>query len=350
MQTTRSSQPGRSFTARIAGFSFRHKWYVLSVWLLIFVVSGVASSGLSKVLTSEQKDLSNSASAQASRVIKAHYGERPLTELVVTRSDADTVESPNFQAQVSGLADQLRGTAGVAAVATIIGTHDPSMVSQDRHAALTSITLTDTLADADKHIGGVIATVQNRPRPAGYTLHLTGDASANHELNKISDSDTQKVERSGLPIALAVMVLAFGTLVAAFIPLLLAFAAILPAVGSMALIGHAIELNTQVTGMISMIGLAVGIDYSLFIIGRYREELARGHAPQRAMAIAADSAGRAVFFSGITVLLALAGMLFNRTTIFVSIGVGAMSVVVFAVAASLTLLPAFLGILGRKVN
>src|SRR5207248_7800113 len=119
---------------------------------------------------------------------------------------------------------------------------------------------------------------------------------------------------------------------------------------SMALIGHAIELNTTATGIISMIGLAVGIDYSLFIIGRYREELGRSHVPAAAMAIAADSAGRAVFFSGITVLVALSGMLFNRTSIFVSIGLGAMVVVVFAIVASLTLLPALLGILGRKVN
>jgi RND superfamily putative drug exporter len=134
------------------------------------------------------------------------------------------------------------------------------------------------------------------------------------------------------------------------VPLLLAMAAIVPAVGSVALIGRAFELSFFVTNIITMIGLAVGIDYSLFIIGRYREELSKGRAPLEAMGVAADSSGRAVFFSGITVLLALAGMLFVRSNIFVSIGLGAMVVVLYAVAGSLTLLPALLGVLGRGVN
>src|SRR5947209_9140616 len=160
----------------------------------------------------------------------------------------------------------------------------------------------------------------------------------------------QRAETSGLPIALGVMVLAFGSLVAAIIPMLLAFAAIAPAMGAAAMLGHLLSLSSLATTIISMIGLAVGIDYSLFIIGRYREELGRGYSPSDALEIAADSSGRAVFFSGITVLLALSGMLFNRTNIFVSIGVGAMAVVVFAVIGSLTLLPAILGVLGRRIN
>src|SRR5262249_24878379 len=109
-------------------------------------------------------------------------------------------------------------------------------------------------------------------------------------------------------------------------------------------------LSFFVTNIITMIGLAVGIDYSLFILGRYREELKRGRTPAQALAIAADSSGRAVFFSGITVLLALGGMLFVRNNIFLSLGVGAMVVVLVAVAASLTLLSALLSLFGRNIN
>src|SRR5579884_1872139 len=343
-------QPRLSFTGRIASFSFRHKWYVLAAWLLVIVGAGVLSSGLSKVLTNDSKDLSNSDSAQALRQIKQRFGEQPLTELVITRSDTATVDQPAFQQTVAALAATLRTTPGVAQVATYAETGDPGMVSADRHAALTSITHGGNQDQANAIIGGVIDAVHDAPRPQGYTLNLAGSTSANHELNKISDNDIASAERAGLPIAIGVTVLAFGSLIAAVIPLLLGFAAIVPAVGSMALIGHAFALNTLVTSIISMIGLAVGIDYSLFIIGRYREELGRGRTPYAAMGVAADSSGRAVFFSGLTVLLALAGMLFNRTSIFVSIGIGAMSVVLFAIAASLTLLPALLGILGRRVN
>ncbi|MGH2604655.1 MAG: MMPL family transporter, partial [Dehalococcoidia bacterium] len=127
-------------------------------------------------------------------------------------------------------------------------------------------------------------------------------------------------------------------------------AAIASAMGTVALVGQAFELSFFVTNVITMIGLAVGIDYSLFIIGRYREELAKGRSRLAAMEIAADSSGRAVFFAGVTVLLALAGMLLVRINIFMSIGVGAMVVVVWAILASLTLLPAVLGIIGPAVN
>jgi RND superfamily putative drug exporter len=151
-------------------------------------------------------------------------------------------------------------------------------------------------------------------------------------------------------VALLVMVLAFGTIIAALVPLVLGVAAIGLAIGSVALIGRGFELSFFVTNVITVIGLAVGIDYSLFIIGRYREELARGHTRLDAMGIAADTSGRAVFFSGMTVLLALAGMLVVRNNIFVSIGIGAMVVVVYAILASLTLLPAVLGMLGGAVN
>jgi RND superfamily putative drug exporter len=342
-------QRNPSFTGKIAGFSFRHKWTVLAAWLVVLVISAVAASGVGSVLTTEQKDLSGSDSAVALDLQQERFGERPAHETLVVRSETATADAPAFQALVRDLGARIAATEGVAQVATYLDTGDPSMVSADRHAVLTSIEMAGDQEQAEKHIEGVIDAV-NATRADGYTIHMAGDATSAHEFSTIAEEDLANGERIGLPVALLVIFLAFGTLVAAFMPLLLGVAAIIPAVGSVLLVGQAFELSFFVTNVITMIGLAVGIDYSLFIIGRYREELAKGHDRATALAIAADSSGRAVFFSGITVLLALAGMLLVRSNIFISIGIGAMVVVVWAIIASLTLLPALLGILGHRIN
>jgi RND superfamily putative drug exporter len=339
-----------SFTVRIAGFSFRHKWYVLGAWLLLLVGAGIAASGLGRVLTTQGTDLSGSDSAHAKDLIERRFGEQPRVELLVVRSETDTVESPTYQVFVNGLADRLRATPGVAAVTTWANSGDPHAVSADRHATITSVTLAGDRDEAERHARDVLDAVATFPQPEGYRAEITGTATLNHTFNTIAEEDLARAETFGLPVALIVMVLAFGTVVAAGVPLVLAIAAIGPSLGTVALIGQAFELSFFVTNIITMIGLAVGIDYSLFIIGRYREELGRGRAPLQAMEVAADSSGRAVFFSGLTVLLALAGMLLVRNNIFISIGIGAMVVVLYAVIASLTLLPAVLAILGRKVN
>lgn len=339
-----------TFTGRIATFSFRHKWYVVAAWLVLLVAAGVASSGLSSALTTEMRDLTGSESRQATDLIDERFGKQPLVENLIIRSEGATVDDPEYRSLVDRLATHLRGAKGVTQVITPFEAGDGSLISTDRHASITRVLLGDDEERAEKDVVGVLAVVEAVERPAGYSLDVTGTASINHEFNAISEKDIQRGERLGVPIALVEMVIAFGTLVAAGVPLLLGFAAILPAIGSVALIGQAYELDFNVTSIISMLGLAVGIDYSMFIIGRYREELDRGHARLEAMAIAADSSGRAAFFSGLTVLLALAGMLLVRNSIFVSIGIGAMVVVLYAIIASLTLLPALLGIIGGAIN
>jgi RND superfamily putative drug exporter len=342
--------PSPSFTGRLASVSFRHKWIVLGTWLVLLVAAGMLATGLGKTLTTDFRDLSHSDSRVGKDLIDQRFGARPLTEALVVRSDTDTVDAPAFQTLVSGLAGQIQRLPGVHGVQTYLDAQSPSLVSTDRHATLATVTLASDEKTAENDVVAVINVVNQAAHPAGYALHLTGPASSAHEQNQLSEKDISVAEQMGLPIALLVMLLAFGTVVAAGVPLLLGFAAIGGALGIVALIGQAFALSFFVTNIITMIGLAVGIDYSLFIIGRYREELKRGHTPAQAMAIAADSSGRAVFFSGITVLLALGGMLFVRNNIFVSIGIGAMVVVLVAVVASLTLLPALLSLFGRKLN
>ncbi len=338
-----------SWTGRLAVFSFQHKWMMLGAWLLLLIAAAGASAGLSSVLTTEFQDLSGSESRRAKDAIDTQLGRQPLTETIIVRSDRYTVSDPEFIQHYTSLITQVAGVPGVGQVLTFQMTADPGMISNDRHAAIASAAMTAEPKQAEKDVRGVVEAVR-AARTDDFRVWTIGDASANRELNTISEHDIQAAEQIGLPVALAVMVFAFGTVVSAFVPLLLGMAAIVPALGATALIGRGFELSFFVTNIITMIGLAVGIDYSMFILGRYREELAHGRPRIQAAGIAADTSGRAVFFSGITVLLALTGMLFVRSNIFISIGIGAITVVVFAILASLTLLPALIGIIGRGIG
>src|ERR671919_642568 len=170
------------------------------------------------------------------------------------------------------------------------------------------------------------------------------------DFSTIAEEDLAQGESFGVIVALIVLVLVFGAVVAGVIPIAMAIASISVALGITALVGRAADFSFFVTNMITMMGLAVGIDYSLFIVSRYREERFKGLEKIDAITAAGATASRAVFFSGMTVVLALIGMLIIPTTIFRSLGAGAIFVVVASVVASLTLLPALLSLLGDRVN
>lgn len=185
---------------------------------------------------------------------------------------------------------------------------------------------------------------------AGMDINVTGLASLNEAVNTASERDLQTGEIFELGLGLIVLLIVFGALVAALIPLILAIAAIIVALALTALVGQFGELSLFVTNMITMMGLAVGIDYALFIVSRFREERAAGVPKLDAIERAGATSGRAVFFSGLTVVVALAGLLVVPLSIFVSLGLGAILVALCAVIAALTLLPALLALLGDNID
>jgi uncharacterized membrane protein YdfJ with MMPL/SSD domain len=223
-------------------------------------------------------------------------------------------------------------------------------VSHDQHATLIPVTMAGTLDDADTNIGRVLDKTLHAPHPEGFRVWVAGEATAARDSNTIAEQDLRRGETIGIVAAVVILVVVFGAVAAAVVPVVLAITAIVVALGLVSLLGLAFDLSFFITNMVTMIGLAVGIDYSLLIVSRYREERARGRDKLAAIAAAGGTANRAVFFSGMTVVLALAGMLLNPTTIFRSIAAGAIAVVLVAVAASLTLLPALLAVMGDRVN
>ncbi|MFB3739800.1 MAG: MMPL family transporter, partial [Candidatus Velamenicoccus archaeovorus] len=183
-----------------------------------------------------------------------------------------------------------------------------------------------------------------------FTVQVAGQGALQADFTKIAEEDLRKGESSGIGIALIVLIVVFASLVAAVVPIVMALFAIVVALGLVALIGQLFQFNLFVENMVTMIGLAVGIDYSLFIVSRYREERKKGFDKLEAIGAAGATANRAVFFSGLTVVLALAGMFIIPTTIFRALAGGAILVTIASLAASMTLLPALLSLLGDRIN
>ncbi len=344
-------------TSGMARASARHPWRVVLVWVLLLVLAGVAASGLGDVLTTESNFLNNPESVRGDRLLEDRLrGPHPVSETIVIRSADMTVDDPAFQQAVEKTTADLRAADGIVSSvgnyyeATAAGSPNAqALVSADRHATIVPVTLAGTLKDAEKNTDTYLAIVGAETAP-GIEARTVGDLSINDAFNSIAEKDLRQAEVIGMPIALVILVVVFGALVAAGAPIILALVAIAVSLGLTAIIGRAFELSFFVTNMITMIGLAVGIDYSLFIIERYREERRHGVAKHDAIAIAGGTASKAVVFSGMTVVLALLGMFLIPTTIFRSLGAGAILVVLVSVAATLTLIPAVLSLLGDKLD
>src|SRR6266545_2207060 len=341
-------------TEALARASARRPWFVVGAWAAIIFASAVAIGALlASGLTTEVSLTNNPESQRAEDLLEDRLrGPEPTNEIIIVRSDTATVDDPQFQAQVEGIfADVSALGPGIIAGGTnLYQSNDPTLVSEDRHTTILPFVMAGDREKAEDNIGEVLDVVDKANGAGGFEVLIAGGASLGDEFQTQAQHDLEKGESIGIPIALLVLILVFGALLAAGVPLLLGILAIVVAVGVSALLGQAFQLSFFITNVITMMGLAVGIDYSLFIVSRYREE--RGHGLEKVDAIAATgaTASRAVFFSGMTVVVALTGMLLIPSTIFRSLAAGAIIVVLISVVMSLTLLPAMLGLLGDKVN
>ena len=229
-------------------------------------------------------------------------------------------------------------------------TGSPFLVSRDRRATLVPFTMAGDFDDATDNIGQVVDVVTQADVAGDLEVLVTGQATAGKDFQEVGQKGIETAEIFGVPIALIILVLVFGALAAAVLPIILAFTSIFVALGAASLVGQAFGLSFFVENIIFMIGLAVGIDYSLFIVARYREERARGHDTVDAVGRTGATASRAVLFSGITVVIALIGMLTVPFNVFIGLGIGAILVVVASVASAMTLLPAILSLLGDRIE
>jgi RND superfamily putative drug exporter len=225
------------------------------------------------------------------------------------------------------------------------------LVSRDRHSALVEFDITGNPDTAQNRVQGALDAVAaaQKGNPS-YRIEEFGGASANHEIGRVVTRDFSKAEYTTLPATLLILLVAFGALVAAAIPVLLAFTAVLGSIGLYIFLSHVYASPDFVNDVILMMGMAVGVDYSLFYLSRAREERRRGSEPHASLLTAAATSGQAVLISGCTVLIAMAGLFFAGNTIFTSMGLGTMVVVFVAMVGSMTVLPALLHALGDRID
>jgi RND superfamily putative drug exporter len=339
-------------TGGLARASARRPWRVIGFWIVLLVAAAMLAPTLSDALTTEGKLTNSPESVRGDELLEERLrGPRPMTETVILRSDEFTVDNAEFRAVADQVITELRGIPEVIESATsYYMTFNPARVSTDRHEMVIPVTLAGELDEATDNAPVYLEALERAATNPAVEILTVGDASMNDELTKISEEDLAKGEGIGVPVALLILVLVFGALVAAGLPLALGIVSIFIAIGLAAVVGRFMDLSFFVTNMISMIGLAVGIDYALFVVERYREERRRGLGRYDAIEVAGGTASKAVLVSGGTVVFALMGMFLVPHNIFQSLGIGAVLVVIVAIFATLTLIPAMLGLLGDKID
>ena len=336
-------------TRALARAAAVHPGRTLALWGIVLVASLAAIALLlGNGITTDSEVTSDTESRRGYAAIREHFPQPPVVdELVVVRSEELTVDDPAFRSFVDGALDDESIATSVAATSWY-ETRDDSLVSEDRHALLVPLVLGHT---GDEAIEDVIAVVERADEDPRFAVDITGEFTLDRDFTELSEKDLREGELYfGLPAALIVLVLVFGAVVAGLVPVLLALVSILVALGLTALVGQVSELSFFVVNMISGMGLALGIDYSLFVVSRYREERRHGREKIDAITATGATSSRAVLFSGVAFVVAMVGMLFVPDTILRSLAAGAILVGIASVAAALTLLPAVLSLLGDRVN
>ena len=344
-------------TAGLAKSSAAHPWRTIVIWIVALIVAGGLSSTLGGALTTSTNFTGKPDSQKGSDLVQDRLRpHRPITETVILQSDTLTVDDAAFQEAVASTAADLKAASSLLTVsptyyeARAAGSPGAAaLVSPDKHVTVMQVTFTGDFGFAQKHADDYLNLIAKHD--GGEMQALTvGDVSSDHEFTKISNEDLSKSEKYSLPLTIVILIVIFGALVAAGVPLILALVSILTALGLTAIVGRFTDLSFYVVNMIIMIGTAVGIDYTLLIVERYREERRHGLAKAEAIEVAGGTASKAVLFSGITVFLALMGMFLVPLTVFHSLGAGAVLAVISAVAAMLTLVPALLSLLGDRID
>jgi uncharacterized membrane protein YdfJ with MMPL/SSD domain len=336
-------------TERLARSCSRHPWRTIGAWIVAVVLAVAALVLVLGDLTTNGHPTNDPESQRADEAIGRAFPPDPargFSDLVVVSSSQYTVDSPEFRAFVLKLAEEGRATGDVDNARIYYLTHDRTLVSRDRHALLIPIVIPDT-----DQAGPVENVVDRANSSLAFNVGVTGDQTSDYDFNQLSQHDLKSGElKFGVPAALIILILVFGAIVAGLIPLLMAIISIIVALGFVAILSQPFTLSVFIFNMLTGMGLALGIDYSLFVVSRYREERGAARDKLGAIAGAGATASRAVLVSGTAFVVAMFGMMIVPNNVMRSLALGAILVGIVSVVAALTLMPALLGLLGDRIN
>jgi RND superfamily putative drug exporter len=334
-------------------WSAGHRKTAILGWLAFVFASIVIGSALGARTIDQNNNNSAGPSQRADQILKAggFKQSNPLTEIVVVQNKELTVSSPAFQAAIAGVVHTVAPMANVHNLRYPSGQAHRDQVSPDGHTALVEWDMGGKLKAAEKQIDPLTAAVASvDARHPHFYIGEAGAVSSSKALDKLFNEQLAQAGQRSLPLTLLILVLVFGSLLAAWIPLMLGLQAVIATVGLVEIVSHVTPMDPNVQAVVMLVGLAVGVDYTLFYLRREREERAAGRSAGAALEAAAATSGRSVLVSGATVLIAMAGMLFSGDKTFISMGIGTMIVVSVAMIGSLTVLPAVLSKLGDRVE
>ena len=331
-------------TERLARWSSLHPWRTVIAWVVVVVIAFVAIAALLGDALSTEAEVTGVTESQRAEELQFErfpttraQQERDITEVVVVRG-----APPERAEQIA------RDLREAGATEVITPADEESLISADGDAFALLVGLG---FDGEDDVDEMVAVVERIDAEPGVEAGVTGELTVDADFNQLSQDDLEKGELFfGAPAALVVLLLVFGAVVAGLVPLVFAIVSIIVALALTALIGQAFELSVFVVNMLTGMGLALGIDYTLFILSRFREERSQAREKLDAIAAAGATASRAVLFSGLAFVLAMTGMLLVPSSIMRSLAAGAILVGLVSVVAALTLLPAVLSLLGDRVN
>ncbi|NEC64129.1 MMPL family transporter [Streptomyces sp. SID9727] len=340
----------RGVAARAGGWSARHRWAAVTIWVLFVVLAMGLGSAAGRVDVKESEQMSGEV-GRAGQIIEDAGLKDPAGETVLIQSEGENgavAGSAGFRAAVKDVIEAVQDTGEVAAVTSPYTT---KAISADGHSALVQFEMRGDPETASERVAPVLEAVAKVDGAHdGLLIEEIGGASMGKTFDDAFGSDFQRAELSAVPVALGILLIAFGALVAALLPVALALTAIMATLGLMGVVSHFQPMSDAANSVMLLVGLAVGVDYCLFYLRREREERAKGRDARTALMIAAATSGRAVIVSGVTVCVAMAGMLFTGIEEFEAMGLASLMVVAVAMVGSVTVLPALLSLLGERVE
>jgi RND superfamily putative drug exporter len=331
----------------IGRFSYRFRWLVIALWIVLFGVSVAATPWLADVL---KGGFSNPGAPgqRAAAVIEGTFEQGPTNLLILFSSDTLQATSPEFQAAekqaLAGLtAAQIPSLESIQTYAT---TGSPQLISRDGRSSVAVLNFSASQAEIQKEVD----KIRELLRDTQLQAYVTGEPAVNADLTQYSFSDLRKVELYALPVALIALLFVFGSLVSAALPVITGGLAVTVTLGGMWLIWQVTSLSIFAMNVATLLGLAVAIDYALLMVSRFREESHKGATVKEAVIVTSARAGRSVFFSGAAVMVGVVGLTFFPSPGLRSMGIAGALVVFFSVMATISFVPALLGVLGRRVD